>query len=439
MLNKILANVKMLAKRGTFTAIISAAGMLYVATRVYINTVLSLHTGLAPPIFGQWLIYSRTAISINYFNDGLVRRGLGGTIASMLSDDWATSGLLFSLTSLLWAIGPLALLIRQLSAKRSWAPSLYMAIILVLSPQTFLGWSRDLIRTDLLVIGFIAWATLATMAGRRSLGLFMLLAGFLAHETAVIFGLPLLLVLNAQAYASGELDKRSLVRITVVFVGGLILIVLAQSLLSAPSTIIAGHMLRAAPPTDYWGRISRDVAIYVTVAGIRSLRTAICYNIDFNPQYYIMALFCLVVLSAYVFILPIRRHLLAAITAVLVPVVFMLIIAADTGRWLKMGVSNAWLLAAFYQLRDAEEQPSLADMVIGSFLFFGLLAMGHTPYDNVNASFHKISLSLGYRDPGRLEDWLNHCDPVWRTAVYGTERDQVSSKDLLGEFPPRPF
>jgi len=100
--------------------------MLYFSAREYISIVTSQYEqGFFPPILGQQFMYSRTVISVNYFNDGLARRGLGGTIASMLSADWTTSGILFFFVSVIWLVAPIALIIRQIGASFSWTTSLY--------------------------------------------------------------------------------------------------------------------------------------------------------------------------------------------------------------------------------------------------------------------------------------------------------------------------
>ena len=122
---------------------------------------------------------------------------------------------------------------------------------------------------------------------------------------------------------------------------------------------------------------------------------------DFNPQYYITSLFCLTVLAAYAFILPLRRHYVAMLIAAFVPVIFMMLIASDTGRWLKMGVANLWMLAAYYKLRDPKVEPSWPAMGIGLLLFAGLIARHHhTPYNYVNKTTHNISRRLGSPTPG---------------------------------------
>jgi len=95
-------------------------------------------------------IYSRTVLAANYYNDGFVRRGLGGTIASTLSSDWNESTILFIIISLICFFVPILILLRRLSTALGPPQALYLAAVLGLSPQAFFGWSRDPSRTDLL-------------------------------------------------------------------------------------------------------------------------------------------------------------------------------------------------------------------------------------------------------------------------------------------------
>jgi hypothetical protein len=409
-------------------AFLFGAVMIYLGLRRYLKALHHLRALVTADLKDLSIFhfdYTRVVIAVNYLDNGFVRRGLGGTIARMLSVDWISSGLLFNLVSLVWLVAPLVIFIARLGGKVSSAAFLYLAGIIVFSPQTFLGWSAELARTDMLVAGFVAWAALATMFGRRGLGLSILLAGFLAHETAVIFGAPLLLVLNVEAFASGKLGRGVAIRLAAAFVGGLGIIVLSQALLSPPGPTIATYMFHASPPsyTTVWGAdagMYRDIAIYMMVSGMRGVETAICYNLDFNPQYYLTAGFCLAILVAYVFILVLQKHILAVFVAVFVPVIFMSLIANDTGRWLQLGVINAWLLAVFYQLYGPNERvPSFKAMVTGGLLFTGILAMGHTHFDYANELTHILTLKLGAPDPGDPADghWMDKCDPGWRTFL----------------------
>ena len=158
-------------------------------------------------------VYSRTVIASNYFDDGFVRRGLGGTLAVLLSDDWNRSIWLFIALSFLLFIVPLALIVRRLSTQIGMGRTIYMGVILAASPQSFWGWSRDPGRTDLLVGACLAFSMLAWLRGQRAVALAVILVGLLIHETSVVYGLPLLAAMAIIDLRSGSLDRREAFRL----------------------------------------------------------------------------------------------------------------------------------------------------------------------------------------------------------------------------------
>jgi hypothetical protein len=406
----------MLARRWqVYLAVASATTMLLIGLKGFVLSWLISHS--LPPAW--WTSYTRAVISVNYFDVGFVRRGLGGTIAILLSRDSVAGGLLFSILSTVLLVIPIGLLLARLGRVLKPSALLYMAVIVALSPQTFLGWSKDLVRTDVLVEACIAWGVLATLSGRRGLGMASLLLGLLVHETAVIFGWPLLLALNTQAYLAGRLDKRKAIVIAVGFFIGLIAIYLAQSMFSPPGPVIAAHMQQRFPSNESpFGMEMRDTAIYMMVSGTRGLKTAICYNLQAYPQYYPMFAACLLMLAAYVFALSLGTRLLSAAIAVFAPVVFMLLIANDTGRWVKLGVFNAWLLAAAFQIDDPwAKRPRPAVMAAGVLMLAVFIAMGSSPVHEVNRFARQVSLHFGFGDPGGPAAWLQQCDPQWRSFL----------------------
>jgi hypothetical protein len=364
-------------------------------------------------------IYSRTVITPNYWHLGFVRRGLGGSIASLLSSDFVISGQLFDLVSIALLVSALVVLVRRVVQSNGLVSALYLAAVIALSPQTFLGWSRDPVRTDLLVLGFIAWAYIATLNRHRTLGVMLILVGSLAHETALIFGVPLLFVVNARALLDREISAFTAAKLLAIPFVGLAIIVWAEGRWSAPGLVIAQYMLNASPtPADDLGKIAKEIAAYMMVAGFRGVRTSICWNLDYNPQYAVDAIFAVVTLGAYVLILGLRRQLLGFTLAALLPMLLMIAIAMDTGRWLKMAVLNSWLLAVYWQTRvSSAESLGRWTPAAGAVLVVVLLAMGWTPYDHINAKSHGIEVKLGFHDPGSLEGWLDHCDPEWRRFI----------------------
>jgi hypothetical protein len=214
---------------------------------------------------------------------------------------------------------------------------------------------------------------------------------------------------------------------------GVIAIVLLQLTWSAPPEVTARNMLDQAPTfagePDH--QLLRDIAIYMAVGGRQALSTAVCYNVHMAPRYWPEFFGCLAVLAAYSVILPLRRHLLVAILVMLVPTIFMMAVANDTGRWLKLGVLNGWLTASFLLLRGAAAaQLNARAITLGAVLFCGLLATGLTRHNNINDAYSRLLLRLGYPDHAPLDVWMYHCDPEWRRIVYGssTKHAQVSVK-----------
>lgn len=146
---------------------------------------------------------------------------------------------------------------------------------------------------------------------------------------------------------------------------------------------------------------------------------ALCFNAEFNPKHLHASAFCLGVLALYAGALPLRRAPVAAFVATMIPVVFMLVIAIDTGRWLKLGVLNAWLLAAFVCLRSAEGATMSPRAIgLGAMVVAGLLAMGPTPVNEVNRTISRF-LWAGSDYRVTLARWMDGCDPQWRALVYG--------------------
>ena len=156
------------------------------------------------------------------------------------------------------------------------------------------------------------------------------------------------------------------------------------------------------------------------VSGIRGVKAAICYNLDYNRQSYLSALFCVMTLAFYVVILGLQKHIRAVFIAVFVPVIFMLLIATDTGRWVKLGVINSWLLVVFYQLYGPNEKElSFKAMLTGGLLFAGIFAMGPASIFYANSATQVLTEKLGVPfDPDPAWIALDKCDPAWRTLLW---------------------
>jgi hypothetical protein len=379
-------------------------------------------------------IYSRTVLAANYYNDGFVRRGLGGTIASALSSDWNKSIILFIIISLICFFAPTLILLRRLSTALAPRQAFYVAAVLALSPQAFFGWSRDPSRTDLLVAGSLAFAVVAWLDRRRLLAVCAILCGLLVHETAVVFGLPLLALMMIEDWRSGGLDRHLAIRAAVAATAGIGAILLLQFQFGANSYTLAEHMLREAPALgdDPVRRLYRDIAVYMAVAGPDALKTAMCYNFRMNGAYWLQFASCLIVLIAYAFVFPLRRQPIAVCIAMCVPAIFMMLIANDTGRWLKLSVLAGWLIAAFYMLREPDSDALRTSRIVqGGLILAILLAMGTTRHNNVNPLLDRIARAAGFGEPVSLRTWMDTCDPRWEryTNLVEIERHIATGRD----------
>jgi hypothetical protein len=198
-----------------------------------------------------------------------------------------------------------------------------------------------------------------------------------------------------------------------------------QALLSSPPHVVAARLLQEfpIPPEDEWGRMFRDNAIYMALAGRSALKTALCFNFDIDPRHAVTGAYCMAVLGLYTLILPLWTKPVALLGAVAAPVLFMLVIALDTGRWLGMGVLNSWLLTAFFALRGHHGSFSTGAAGCRSGAHGGDVSHGtddrqrgqsiHQPPD-----LHRPPLPVR----GHRQSWMEHCDPGWEAVVHGRGR-----------------
>ena len=108
--------------------------------------------------------YNRGALSLNYFEHGFIRRGLGGTLLRGIAGSplagCVDELLVFHLLSAIWLTIPLALLVKW-AIGRDRKAAAWLAILLVASPQLFWAWGGDLGRIDMFVEGCLAWGVIA--------------------------------------------------------------------------------------------------------------------------------------------------------------------------------------------------------------------------------------------------------------------------------------
>ena len=367
-------------------------------------------------------VYARTVIAPDYFDYGFIRRGLGGTIGALLGTDPVGEWTGFLLFSAVFLAVPLAILIARQACRASTLWAVYAAAVLLLSPQTLFSWSQDVGRTDILAAAFVAWAVLALLGNMRALAVLLMLAGLLAHEVALVFGGPLLTAMALHDIGQNRMSRRA----GLIMIAGLLALAVLtlglQQLLAPPPQALAAQIMEevygADIPREH--QLWRDLAVYMAVGGRDAIETAMCLNFSVDQNYFYTAALCLLVLSCYFVILPLWDRPVLIALAALVPVVFMLIIANDAGRWLSLSVLNCWLLAIFRSERGDDllaGQPGR--MLAGLLLLAGLIWMGTTSYNHANPFTRAFADLVGTPLEIGFDEWLDICDPGWRTFLHG--------------------
>ncbi|HEX8415411.1 MAG TPA: hypothetical protein VF637_16255 [Sphingomicrobium sp.] len=367
--------------------------------------------------------YNAIFLTANYFDVGFVRRGLGGSIARLFSNDPFRGALALHALSGAYLIAAVGMIQYQLLVARQNLMALFTAAFTILSPQLFAGWATDVGRTDMLVIGTIAWSCIALRAGRPALAAAVLTWGFLAHETSIIFGAPLALVIAAEELRQRRLTRRELVGAAALTVSGVAAIATLQVLCAPSASVFLAVMQRLAPTAiDQDHADLRDVAAYMMVLGSRGLKTAICYNLTW-PGYRVMVAMSLIVTLMNCAALGLERRFLGTILAVVMPVMFMNTVANDAGRWVKFGCANAWLLSAQFQIGNAflEKGKRLAARAL---ILLALISMGVSRDAAVNRQSIDLYGRLGFSWES-VDAWMSRCDPNWRNAARG--RTDVAS------------
>lgn len=373
--------------------------------------------GLAATVKG-WMYYTVAVLSANYIDAGFVRRGLGGAIARLFSPSPYLAGLMFHVFSALVLIAALIAFHQRHAKRLPRASLLFLAAFIVFSPQTFVGWANDIARTDMLVIGATVWAALALLSHRPFLAAATLFAASQVHETAIIFGGPLLLVLALSTPPAATHERRNQFLAGAALGLALVAITVLQSL-TGPSVeeLTAIMRARTPPPLADWYADLRDCAIYMLVAGFRGVRTAICYN-DFYAAHFPLAIASIGIVAVNAAILGIERRVLAVVVAVVVPVVFMNYVASDMGRWLKFAAVSLWVLAVFHHGLGTVVL-TRRRIIVSVALFAALMAMGASRVHHPNPVSAKIVTRLGYAPAPEVAEWMTHCDPDWRAIAAG--------------------
>ena len=361
--------------------------------------------------------YNIAVLTPNYFDNGFIRRGLGGSIMYLIDGGSAahagSAAAIYQLFGAVMLALPMALMLRRLMARddRLWR---WFALFMLVSPQLFWGWSREPGRSDMLICGIIAWSVLATLGRRYIVAALLLFIGSLIHETAIIYGGPMLVALWFLAFRQGKATLAHGAGALALLLGLLIVAALAQLQLGDDVTRIAATVRGARLVADN-ARIF-DIGTYLTWGGFRAIDTSLCMAFSDRAVPWVIAA-CFVVLLVNCRVLFDRSLLVKCLLGfvALVPMIFMSAIAIDHGRWLMFAVANAWIAVVAVRAMGIETaQPTVRDRRISGALLAALVLMGP-------ASAHYPSYLAEKLVPRIFTDnhpkWLQDCTPDWQATL----------------------
>src|SRR6516225_8013785 len=219
-------------------------------------------------------VYHASILGINYFDFGFVRRGLSGSIAYLFGSDLLRATIWFYLV----ALGIVVVLALQLLNKRIAAP-LTLIPYVILFGGILLFWACDPGRTDVLIAAFLMLAASAMTNRKPAVACVWLAIGLMTHETAIIYGLPLVVALALRDRQCRSMPLAKYVTASLVLLIAVAVYIFTDKFPHASAETIISTIRNQLPRDE-----SVDMALYAYLSGIRGVRTSMCHNVH-DPAY----------------------------------------------------------------------------------------------------------------------------------------------------------
>ena len=283
------------------------------------------------------LLYHAATLGFNYFDFGFVRRGLAGSVVSLLGPDRLLGTAVFHVLCAAAVAGGAATLFLHLRL-RAGARWVYVLLFVAL----MLRWAEDPGRTDLAVAALLIAAALAFQAKQLVLSCLCVGLSLGVHETGLVFGLSLLAALLLDGAHWRRVSLRTAAAGLVVLAAFVALYVLLGMLPHADVPTMVSVVRSHFPTHEYV-----DWAIYFAVSGSRGVRTSICQNLG-DPTYPLHLATGLGVIAIFIALLRngAKPSLPAALLAAVPPFLFLSAAANDLSRWAVLAALNVWLVGA---------------------------------------------------------------------------------------------
>jgi len=294
------------------------------------------------------LLYHAAAIGFSYFDVGFVRRGLAGSVVSLLGPDRLLGTAVFHVLCAAAVAGGAAILFLRLRLR---LPAGGRWVYVLLFVALMLRWAEDPGRTDLAVAALLVAAVLAFQAKQLVLSCLCLGLSLGVHETGLVYGLSLFAALLLDGARWRQVPRRTGAAGLLVLAAFVALYLLLGMLPHADVPTMVSVVRSRFPTNEYV-----DWAIYFAVSGSRGVRTSICQNLG-DPTYPLHLATGLGVIAIFIALLRNRARpsLPAALLAAVPPFLFMSAVANDLSRWTMLAALNVWLLSAVSACDLAED------------------------------------------------------------------------------------
>lgn len=362
------------------------------------------------------LLYNAATLSFNYFDFGFVRRGLGGSIVYILSQNRLYGTVVFHILSSLAVSALAGWIVANLAG-----PPIRRLVFAIAIVAMMARWSLEPGRPDVAAAALVAGAAISFRSGRPILASVCVALGLYIHEVAFLFGLPLLLGMFWGERDNRDCRLRSAPIVLAVLGAALTAYFLLGWLPSVDRVTMAQRVRSHFTPHEHV-----DWAIYFAVSGARGVHTSICQNLN-DPTYLMHLLSGVGVIAMFLSALSSSRlpPWPSVIVACVAPYCFLSIVANDLARWTVLGSFAVWLLCASVPRPKPGEWQGRALPRLATVLFLIPLTYPAKSWridDPVFAPMpilDRLVQETGGPKTPRFATALSRCDEAWLSVLGG--------------------
>ena len=401
-------------RREAAEALLLGAFLLLASGRFFFSAWRHHELSVLREVFLQ---YKAATLALNFADFGAVHRGLGGTLARLVTTNAVDAVIAFHFAS---ALGAACVLARLFARFR--APGVRRFAFAVVALALMMRWGEDGGRTDLAVVAVLGAATWAWLSGHIVIATLTVGIGLFIHEASVIVGLPLLAAFAWRDASRGALNWQRM-RISLVILGVALAVYLAFPWLP--------HSTHAEIATRVRQRVGDneavDVALYFALAGFRGVRAAICTSAKDPAASMHVAMGLAAIALTALALAPWRgANRWMVLLACLPGYLLLASVANDHARWTLFACMALWLFAISASPAAParfDRRVALADaacLAAGVLLVFALVPATRSDISRVVSPVPQVDQWL-YRSPEPMPlgfaEVVARCDPGWRDVL----------------------